>query len=498
MTYSLIDIKGISESYIYECNSYPFCSIDSNIFKKSIPLTNITGSYSISYNKNEYGNISPIGKIQKILLIKIISDGSLVDVTMYTNKYKIMPFPKIKRIKYLRKNNDVNILFYNPMLDKIYEPDEYYIFLSLEIISGDATITFETPRSSLLKVIENKNQYSYIFRYSQKRKNLLKIKANKNTAYSITLTQEKDIYMSLRENYQFQVGNNFLYELKNNIRYYNLSFIKSVIRSQYDNSYTYFRFFPINCQIEIKNDHSENLNNYQEVISIRNSFYNYNYNVERVDNKNESCKFYVSTYSLDINRSFTDIEATFISRNVQHYSIFNKEINKIKYFYPHTEIENDLIVNFTIKNETKDNYIFSIYINKNLIYNNISKRENYLTFNSSYIKNFCKDEKQICSIYFLLETNNKNETTVEFIVTSLDSNLKTGNNNSKSDNYFKKNLNIILIIIGSVILFSIIIILIVCFCKGKNNSDLSLKVNQISFEEERRNKNNEDDESLLS
>ena len=64
-----------------------------------------------------------------------------------------MPFPKIKRIKYLRKNNDVNILFYNPMLDKIYEPDEYYIFLSLEIISGDATITFETPKLSLLRVI---------------------------------------------------------------------------------------------------------------------------------------------------------------------------------------------------------------------------------------------------------------------------------------------------------------------------------------------------------
>lgn len=75
---------------------------------------------------------------------------------MYTNKYKIMPFPKIKRIKYLKKNNDVNILIYNPKFNKIYEPDEYYIFLSLEIISGDATITFETPKSSLLRVIEIK------------------------------------------------------------------------------------------------------------------------------------------------------------------------------------------------------------------------------------------------------------------------------------------------------------------------------------------------------
>jgi len=156
------------------------------------------------------------------------------------------------------------------------------------------------------------------------------------------------------------------------------------------------------------------------------------------------------------------------------------------------------MVNFTIKSETVDNYTFSVYLNKYQIYNNISKRINSLTFNSSYIANFCKDEKQICSIYFVLETNNKNDTNVEFLVTSLNSNLKYKNNNSYSDNFFKKHLKMILIITGSVIFLSIFIILMVCFCKGKNNSDLSLKVNQISFEDERRNRNNEDDENLLS
>ncbi len=87
---------------------------------------------------------------------------------------------------------------------------------------------------------------------------------------------------------------------------------------------------------------------------------------------------------------------------------------------------------------------------------------------------------------------------MEFLVTSLSPNLKSENNNSNSDNFFKKNLKIILIIAGIVILLLIIIILIVCCFKGKNNSDLSLKVNQISFEGERENKNNEEDESLLS
>ena len=62
-----MDAESINEPYIYECKSYPFCTIDSNTFNNSIPLRNISGSYSISYTNDEYGNISPIGKIQKIL-----------------------------------------------------------------------------------------------------------------------------------------------------------------------------------------------------------------------------------------------------------------------------------------------------------------------------------------------------------------------------------------------------------------------------------------------
>ena len=89
------------------------------------------------------------------------------------------------------------------------------------------------------------------------------------------------------------------------------------------------------------------------------------------------------------------------------------------------------MVNFTIKNKTKEIYIFSVR-NKDQIYNITSQRENSLTFKSSYITNFCKDGKEICNIYFALETNNKNESTVEFIVTTFDP------NNPESESFLKK------------------------------------------------------------
>ncbi len=154
-----------------------FVHLIQSSFNKSIPLKNISLSYSISYTKSEYGDISPIDKIQKILLIKSISDYFFLCVNMYTNENIIMPLPLIVFNKYLRKNNDENILIYDPYFIKS-DLDEYYNFLSLEIISGEAIVNFESPKSSLLEVIENKNKYSYIFRKFKASKILLKIKAN--------------------------------------------------------------------------------------------------------------------------------------------------------------------------------------------------------------------------------------------------------------------------------------------------------------------------------
>ena len=128
------------------------------------------------------------------------------------------------------------------------------------------------------------------------------------------------------------------------------------------------------------------------------------------------------------------MEAATISNNVTHYSIFNKEINKIKYFYPHTEIENNLMVNFTIKNETKDDYTFSVYINQHKIYNNKAESKNSLTFNTLDITKSCNDEKQICNFYFLLEKNNKTESAVEFKVITFFSDQKSENSSQKPDN----------------------------------------------------------------
>ena len=144
------------------------------------------------------------------------------------------------------------------------------------------------------------------------------------------------------------------------------------------------------------------------------------------------------------------------------------------------------MVNFSIKNGTNDIYALSVYINDNRIYYINSERENSLTLNYLDISKECKDDKQICCIYFLLEANNKIESSVEFKVLSFYTEQKSDNNNNNpnSENFVKKNLNIILIIIGGIILILIIILLILRHYKRKNNSDLSLQVDPINKNEE--------------
>jgi len=93
----------------------------------------------------------------------------LITVNFYTNKNKIFIFPQITFYNYLRKNNEDNLLINLPYNNSTL-PDSPYAYLSLEILSGNSNINFETPKSSYLKAIQNNNEKSFIFRYIHKMK----------------------------------------------------------------------------------------------------------------------------------------------------------------------------------------------------------------------------------------------------------------------------------------------------------------------------------------
>ena len=225
ITYHVKDLLGRSSStsYIFECDKYPFCYVN------KIYNPNWIGKeeFSISYSKNEYNNISPISKTQKILCIEGISSNNLINVNFYTNKNKIFIPPQYKFYKYLRTNNEDNLLINIPY-NSSNLPDSPLAFLSLEILSGSVNINFGTPKSSCLETIQDNNKKSFIFRLLQKNENLLKIKANKNSYYSIVYILEENNNKILKGQFNFPFRNNFLYEIKNSSSKYFLNFTNSM------------------------------------------------------------------------------------------------------------------------------------------------------------------------------------------------------------------------------------------------------------------------------
>ena len=509
LTYHVNGILGEFNYSVFECSSYPFCY--SFILKqKNIKYND--GSYSISYTKNEYNN-TPISSTQKVLFIKSFNYNNIININFYTDKNKIFIFPQIKFYNYLRKNNEDNLLI-NPPYNTREAPDSPYAYLSFEILSGDASINFETPKSSYLETIQNNTKKSFKFRLIQKNENLLKIKANKNSVYSIIYILEETNKKRLTGDYIFPIGNNYLFEVKNNYED-NYHYLNTKYNYY---SYIYFEFHPINCKIKVNYNRWKDLNKYKDFsYDIEDASTEYSFIIRRVDiDKRKSCLVYASTfmYNKDI------LKPTFliISNNNPKYFLFhdNYEVN---FIYYHSEIGNDLLVDFKMNHssiyEYKYNkynrfysysqievsYYLAYYINNSdYYYNNISiYYNNSFKINTYQIKNYCIDEDQFCMIRFIIVKSiyNKNKNTfIELNVRTIEN--KNNLSKSTNSNFLKDNLKLIIIISGSVLIFIIIIIIIICTCKKKNNKDLlALEVNKVSFEEERANRNKAYEDGLL-
>ena len=504
ITYHANSLLDTCNYAVLECSNYPLCnfiSLNQNSLKYN------DGSYSISYTKNEYNNITPISQNQKILLINSISNN-LINVNFYTNKNKIFIFPQFTFYNYLRKNNEDNLLI-NPPYNKDTLPDSPNIYLSLEILTGNAIINFETPKSSYLETIQNNTKKSFIFRFIQKNENLLKIKANKNTVYSIIYLLEDSKNQRLTGNYIFPIGNNFLYEIKN-ISGENYHFNNKINYLGF--IYTYFKFHPINCKIEVENNNAhKTLKKHKDFhYSIEKGIKEYSFKIKRADLYNKkSCLVYVSTFNED-NDIFRK-QFFILSNNISHYH-FLQDNNNAVFLYYHSEIDNDLLVNFKMNHSNIYKQIYRYkysflscyyllyYINNSYSYiDNITIYYNQsFKIYSSKVRQYCKNENQFCLIkFYLIKSNNNNfkNPTIELNVLSIENNntlpSSLPNQNIKpTTNFFKKNLKLILIISGSVFIFIIIIIIIVCACKkGRNKGDLlALEVNNVSFQEERNNR----------
>ena len=481
LTYEIFPYEGDISASIYKCEKYPLCHTNEKILEKSEKIKDYQ-SYYYSYTKDEWEKeINPISKKQNMLIINCkkgskASDGSAICISiinMKTNKKEIKyaDFNKetLAYRRFIKKDNEDLYLFKG---DK-----EQDIYLNIETFTGEIKIEL-SPNNNNIKKFEFGNKQLYIIPRNADIN--IKIKALKNSVYSIYDNKyAKGDY--------FKIGSNYLLNLEgNNELTINPRDISTI--SHVDDYLYYIGIYSLNCTIYVDKENNKLQKNefYQEIVkgSSEKSFSLHNIDTDK--NYNDNCLLYISCHKLE---EFTsDSSGIPLGNNTSQSFLFNKDKNSMVFSFPHTEIENDIKIDFKLLTEVKFKVIIMVD-GKNMKEDNINSKKANIQLGAWDLKQNCVNFKFICKMLLYLESEEKEkESKIEITINSI---KKEDNNKDNDGDDDDKKLIVIFSIIGVIVILLIIGGLFYYCKKYSKNRDLNKAVNQISFKDE--DKYNEDD-----
>ena len=448
LTYHTAIKQGDFKAFIYKCDNFPLCKIDSESLKNSEELIDFH-SASISYDKTKYNeNISPISKSQNMLLLTCKTESCKLFTSMYTDKNKLNVIISVPYYKYIKKDNEDN---YYMTINKAFlnsfsiAPGNGYIYINVEEISGQIEITPKENENYLNKKLIKFN-LDKLDDFS------LKIKAKNDSIYSIGASIHTDDFDLLTPQIDY------LLQLNSKTNLNTLIFVDD---SKLDNP-NYFRFFSQVCNIQVKYSDSPingNENFYQDCQNIDSKTKFIQYKINKGENKADNCLFSTSMFNLN-----NENPSLILGANIKYPFIFNEKLKKMQFRHTVSQKDIDTKIKLTISNN--ENYNVDLLLDsKEIQKKEISKSET-INLNSDELKN-CTKDNQPCNIIILLESKNEKESKVEIEIIRGESEEKKKENKKDHTMLF-----IILGVVGGVIVIVLIILIIVIKCKKKASSDL--------------------------
>ena len=467
LTYKIYTAGANTSANILFCDNYPLCDLNKSKNNNFIPLKKFYTTYSFSYIKNEFEeNWSPINKNQKILIFTcnkgILEDEFCeININIYTDKTLLeIKQMYIQHILFIREGIMNNLAIENGGI------------ITIETFSGNISLITNDTFNYLY---EYKNMHSFLVNNTNNYF-LLKIKAEKNSVYSIKFHY---IYEGNYKNIiKFFFGGNYLFNfyesdniiLKPDDDYFSLD--DKILPS-------YFSLYPIECNIDIQYmDYNKNLDNYSYFpLELENSFYQDIYLEEdkkgdaifvKSLNNRKQCKIFVSSYKLENKSQELFNSGIFLEENFPQLFIFNKKYNEMKYIYFHPNINENINITFNLKNGGKyEMFLFLEEKESKKIYG-INSTQSILIEKNEW-KDICQYAQQICKISFLLINQDiEKESIIEIIINE---NIKKEKSESK--------LNTILFIVIPIAALIIIIIIILLIIKYKKNRNIQEEIEKV-------------------
>ena len=488
LTYEVFPFNGNIKAFIYECNNYPLCRIDSEAIAKS----QIEGfqTFYKKFTKDELKNISPISKQQKMLLISCVKSlneertctstiNMKTDSKYVNNTDFFKEFPSSR--KFLSKNDKDKYFLKGNNKEKL---------LYIELFSGSVEINIE-PKMELLEMAKKSGYQLY------------SIPENKDINITVT-AKENSIYMindnyNIKNNNNLYIGSNILLNLgKEEIVEFKVNDLYPIISQVFN--YVGFHYF--NCPIKIeKTGEIKELKTKNEFFQFfQNSPLNVNFSISNKGNSNDNCLFYINTYQYNSENPYTD-GIPLKNDTAQLFEYDNYGNYSLLLSFPHIKFEDNIYINFTLFEA--ENYTVELFLNdyKNTYYinNNITN----ITLSSQETKNNCTNVNSICKLLLEVRVDKKEKKhPSKFKIYILSNNTYNPQlEEEEKDKKDKSNINtkvlIIICVVGTTLLI-IIIVAVVCLIKSfKKNKDLAKAVDKISFQDDKKDDDEDGGETLL-
>ena len=413
--YSLFRKKGLTRMYITECRTFPFCEYTvENLSNMDDPKdVNRMTIWTTNEDKS-----SAIGNDKYVMVAYCEDDDNNnngyceFETSFFSKEQDIYLVEGEKFSKFLVKEEKGKII-----ADLQSGRQIQRITFDIMIFSGDVTFNLKS-QSSNLKLGEDIQ--TYYDKYYLSNKIFYHINLAQLTIDQITIEYKAEINSFFT--IQYGVNSYNLEQVQENVTSGENYLVQidptSASRSKqiYLSNYFYknknpflANFFALNCNYEVSregDDHPlEFADGYAQQIlkssdkGYTSESYHYNIKITEADLSNynhKMCMLYVEGFESETNYERDII----VGENINQQIIFDEQLSKIRFLYPHADASKDLSVHVNIID--KAYYNLKVFANNIMIKNGTVTRTQTFYFKGSVISNHCQ-ENTLCPIVVVLE-----------------------------------------------------------------------------------------------
>ena len=377
------------------------------------------------------------------------------------------------------------------------DKDKYFLkgnnkekLLYIELFSGSVEVNIE-PKMELLEMAKKSGYQLY------------SIPENKDINITVT-AKENSIYMindnyNIKNNNNLYIGSNSLLNLGGN------EIVNFKVNNLYpfiNHVFNYIGFHYFNCPIKI-----EKTGEIKE-LKTKNDFFqhppnsplNESFSVRNNGKSNDNCLFYINTYQYNSENPYID-GIPLKNNTAQLFECDNYGKYPLLLSFPHIKFEDNIYINFKLFEA--ENYTVKLLLND---YNEtyyINSNITNITLLSQETKNNCKNVNSICKLLLEVRVDKKEKNQPsKFKIYILSNNtynpqLEEEEKGKKDNNNIDIKVLIITCVVGGTLLI-IIIVGVVCLIKSFNkNKDLAKAVDKISFQDDKKDDDEDGGETLL-